>query len=86
MTTNRIRNEATARLADDLIGAAQQLERLARSLKQQATVIRQHGVINDTYQSWAGPIDGPAHIRSHKISDIQNTATHIIGRLAAAQK
>ena len=38
------RNEATAQLADDLIGAAQELEKAAKALRADAKAIRQHGL------------------------------------------
>ena len=39
------RNEATESLADDMIGAAQELEKLAAQLKRQARIIRAQGMI-----------------------------------------
>lgn len=39
------KNASTQRYADDLIGAAQKLERAARFLKEQAKTVRQYGLL-----------------------------------------
>ena len=61
-------------MADKMIGAAQQLERTARQLKEQAKLVRQGALHQSiTADLW----------RMHKVSDIERTATSALAELAS---
>lgn len=66
--TDAILNEATAQLADDIIEAAQALERAAKTLKAHAGIYRKHGVVS-TDASQACSLQ-----RMHKHYDIVRAA------------
>lgn len=71
-----VRNESTAQLADDLIGAAQELEKAAKALRADAKAIRQHGLYpSETH-------DVVANQRMHKHYDV----TRATARAAAEIK
>ena len=63
----QIKNARTAKLADDLIGAAQALEREARRLKDKANMIRQYGLTK-----WSDTDDVVQHMALHAAADIKN--------------
>lgn len=68
MAIAQIRNRATARLADDIIGAAQALEAEAQRLKARARIIRVHGLLA---LEAVNPI---VNQREHKAADIRRAA------------
>lgn len=61
------KNGDTQAYADDLIGAAQALERAARFLKSQAKVVREHGLIK---------MDRPNIYRESQAAYVLSVAKH----------
>jgi hypothetical protein len=74
---NYINDKHTRDLADDLIGAAQQLERLARTLKDQAKTIRAHGIVEGI------GFDAIDNMRGHKAYDVKRAAESALRELKA---
>lgn len=71
---NHIKNEETARLADDLLGAALVLELAAQHLKQNAKHLRTTGLVENP--------DAVAVHRMHKRHDVQMAAEKALKELA----
>lgn len=78
--TNLRKDKTTAQLADNIIGAAQALEKAAKGLREQAKAIRAHGVF---------PLDAPhdtiEHYRSFKAMDVRQGAEAALRELGQMQ-
>jgi hypothetical protein len=76
----RIKNEATAKLADQVIGAAQALERAALDLRRAAKALRAEGV----FASEPGdPVDLQ---RMHRRYDAKRAAEQALRELGASDR
>ncbi len=64
-----LKNSHTADLADQIIGAAQALDKLARNLRQDAKNIRAHGIYS------SADFDAVANMRFHKSHDVKSGAS-----------
>lgn len=77
---NYTKNRKTSALADQMIGAAQILERQARDLKLAARIIRESGLMTWDYDPIVNQIQ-------HKTANIKTSATaalHALGGLDAS--
>lgn len=64
----QVKNERTRVLADDLIDAAQILEKQAKTLRETARIIREYGLL-----TLSEGIDAVQNQRMHKASNVQYT-------------
>ena len=74
-----IKDETTAALCDDIIGAAQIFERAAKRLREDARIIRAEGIF-----PMVG-VDAVKHMRMHKGYDVKEAATAALREVKAIE-